>query len=123
MKGWKTRTFTEKTYVHHRVAGTAQSSVLRAFFRSGKKDFYLGGHPLWEVLRSLYQMKHRPYVAGGIMLLSGYIWEGLTGEKKPIPAELVAFRRKEQMQKLRALCNAEVRIRHQILSGQENKSR
>lgn len=104
LKGWQTRTFTERTYVHHRLAGTAQSSVLGAFFRSGKKDSYLGAHPLWELLRSLYHMKQRPYITGGLMLLLGYVWEGLTGEDKPVPAELIAFRRKEQMQKLRAIC-------------------
>lgn len=103
MKGWHTRTFTERTYVHHRLAGTAESNVMLAFFKAGKKDYYLGSHPLWEVLRAFYQMKHRPYIAGGLILLSGYIWEGISGEEKPVPAELIVFRRKEQMQKLRAI--------------------
>jgi glycosyltransferase involved in cell wall biosynthesis len=103
MKGWKTWTFTEKTYVHHRISGTGQGSHPGAFFRSGKKDYYLGGHPLWEILRCLYQMKAKPYIAGGLLLLAGYVWEFLRGAEYPVPAELIAFRRKEQMRRLRGI--------------------
>jgi poly-beta-1,6-N-acetyl-D-glucosamine synthase len=103
MKGWQTRTFTERTYIHHRISGTAQCSATLAYFKEGKKDSYLGVHPLWEVLRAVWNMKNRPYVAGGLLLLSGYIWEGIAGKDEPVPAELVVFRRKEQMQRLRTL--------------------
>ena len=100
MKGWQTRTFTERTYVHHRVGGTGQGSLPGAFFRSGKKDYYLGGHPLWEVARSVYQMKNKPYILSGLLLLCGYVWESFARGKSPVPVEVVAFRRKEQMQRL-----------------------
>src|SRR5262249_40102757 len=39
MKGWKTRTFTEKMYSHHRQMGTAQQGVLAARFKDGAKDY------------------------------------------------------------------------------------
>lgn len=42
MKGWRTRTFTEKTYSHHRNSGTGQSTLLASRFRFGKQDYYLG---------------------------------------------------------------------------------
>jgi glycosyltransferase involved in cell wall biosynthesis len=38
MKGWKTRTFTEKVSLHHREMGTAQHGVLVARFKNGAKD-------------------------------------------------------------------------------------
>lgn len=103
MKGWKTRTFPEKTFIHHRKMGTGAGTLLRSRFRFGKQDYYLGGHPLWEIFRSLYHMKNEPYILGGVYLLSGYVWAFLCRAKRPISAELVAFRRKEQMQRLRAL--------------------
>ena len=102
MKGWRTRTFTERTYVHLRVGGY-EGNLVKLFFKSGKKDYYLGGHPLWEILRCLYRMKSKPYILGGLVLLAGYVWEALKREESPVPAELFAFRRKEQMQKLRAI--------------------
>ena len=103
MKGWKTRTFTEKVFVHHRRRGTGQSKVFSSFFRYGKQDYYLGGHPLWETIRCLYHMKHKPYVLVGLILFSGYLWAFVNRMERPISDELVAFRRKEQMQRLRAI--------------------
>lgn len=103
MKGWKTRTFTEKICIHHRKVGTGKSTLLVSRFRFGKQDYYLGGHPLWEAFRSLYQMKTKPYILGGLFLFSGYLWAALSGVKRPIPRELVEFRRKDQMHRLKNL--------------------
>jgi hypothetical protein len=101
MKGWQTRTFTEKTCEHHRVMGTGAGSQLGSFFRHGKKDYYLGGHPLWQVFRGVYQMTRRPYVVGGLGLLSGYGWALLRRMEQPISGELIRFHRAEQMARLR----------------------
>lgn len=103
MLGWKTRTFTERTFVHHRKMGTGMSGVLKARFRFGKQDYYLGSHPLWEAFRATYQLAKRPYVIGGAALYWGYLYAWLSGVKRPISAELVAFRRKEQMYRLRRI--------------------
>jgi hypothetical protein len=102
MKGWKTRTFTERTCQHHRKIGTGKSSVLKAKFRVGQQDYYLGGHPLWEVFRGLYQMKLKPHIVGGVLIYAGYAWAFLRRCERPIPAELIAFRRKEQMHRLKS---------------------
>ena len=103
MKGWKTRTFPERTFFHHRPMGTGTSTLLLSRFRFGKQDYYLGGHPLWEVFRGVYQMKNKPYIVGGLFLLSGYLWGVLSNVKRPIPDELVAFRQKEQKQRLKKI--------------------
>ena len=47
MRGWQTRTFLEKTCLHHRKMGTASRSRLMARFWHGQEDYYVGGHPLW----------------------------------------------------------------------------
>jgi glycosyltransferase involved in cell wall biosynthesis len=101
MKGWKTRTFLEKVCHHHRPMGTATSSPLRAFYKLGQQDYFLGGHPLWQGFRAAFQMTRRPYVAGGILLMAGYLGAALRGVEKPVPPELVSFHRREQMQRLR----------------------
>lgn len=103
MKGWRTKTFTGKTCFHHRPIGRAGNSRLRAWFNHGKKDFFLGGHPAWELFRALYQMKSPPFVVGGASLLSGYLWAYLTGMKRPIPRELVAFHQGEQLSRLKSI--------------------
>jgi glycosyl transferase family 2 len=101
MKGWTTRTFTEKACLHHRKMGTAQNSELRAWFRLGVKDYALGCHPLWESCRSLYQMTKKPFVIGGLLLLAGYVSASLRRAERPVSRELIAFRRREQMQRLK----------------------
>src|ERR1043166_5117062 len=72
MNGWKTRTFTEKICLHHRPMGTAEHGTLRAKYKLGIKDYALGGHPLWELFRTFYQMTKPPFVLGGLALGFGY---------------------------------------------------
>lgn len=103
MKGWRSRTFPEKTYVHQRRSGTAEAGLLRSIFRDGKKAYYLGAHPLWEIARCIHLLKCKPYILQSVFRFAGFIWEFLKGEKYPVPVELVVFRRKEQMQRLRTM--------------------
>ena len=56
MKGWKTRTFTEKSCLHHRTMGTAGRSLLKSRFKLGMKDYSIGNHPMWEFFRATRQM-------------------------------------------------------------------
>ena len=103
MKGWKTKTFTDKVCFHHRKIGTAQNGVLVSRFKYGARDYVFGNHPLWEFFRASYQMSKEPFVIGGLMLLSGYFWALLRRAEKPVSGELVAFYRQEQMRRLKKL--------------------
>jgi poly-beta-1,6-N-acetyl-D-glucosamine synthase len=99
-KGWKTRTFTEKIAVHHRVIGTAENSQIKSRFILGKRDWMIGNSALWELFRGLYQMTKPPYLIRGAAIVAGYVWAVCTAVQRPVPPELRAFRRKEQMQQL-----------------------
>ena len=103
MKGWQTRTFLEKPYLHHRKMGTASHSTLMAAYKSGRVDYMLGVHPLWQVVRSIYQMTRRPYVLYGGLLLAGFVSAMVIRLEKTVPDDLVRFRHKEQMRRLRNL--------------------
>jgi glycosyltransferase involved in cell wall biosynthesis len=103
MMGWKTRTFMEKNVLHHRKMGTGQRSGLGALYRQGAKDFRLGNHPLWQIFRSFYQMRKRPYGIGGLAILAGYFGSSLRGVPRTIPPEIVRFCRGEQMARLKAV--------------------
>jgi glycosyltransferase involved in cell wall biosynthesis len=100
MRGWKTRTFLERVCHHHRAMGTASVGRLRASVRLGRQDYYLGGHPVWQIFRSCYQMGRKPYLLGGLLLLVGYCWACITGVQRPVSGELRAFARREQMRRL-----------------------
>jgi len=103
MKGWRTRTFAQRVCQHHRKIGTGGGSSLGAWFRHGRKDYFLGGHPLWQLFRAAYQMKRRPYVLGGFLLLLGYTWAWVSRTARPVSRELVVFHRREQMGRLKGL--------------------
>lgn len=103
MKGWKTRTFTEKICLHHRLMGSAQSNVLLARFKNGAKDYAIGNHPLWELFRTGYQMGKKPFIIGGAMVGLGYLSSAIRRVKRPVSRELMTFQRHEQMFRLRRI--------------------
>jgi biofilm PGA synthesis N-glycosyltransferase PgaC len=103
MIGWKTRSFREKSFFHHRLLGTADRGVLGSNYAYGRKDYYLGGHPLWELFRSAYRITKKPYVLAGLALLLGYLGAYIKHEQRPVTKELMEFHRKEQMRRLRKI--------------------
>ena len=100
MMGWKTRTFTERTVLHHRQIGTGGHKKLGALFRQGHKDYYLGNHPIWEIFRTFYQMRYKPWIVGGIAIFSGYLTSLIRRESRPAPPEVIDFCRREQIRRL-----------------------
>jgi biofilm PGA synthesis N-glycosyltransferase PgaC len=111
MKGWKTESFREKSFFHHRHLGTAERSVLSSLFSYGEKDYYLGGHPVWELFRVAYRSSKQPYIIGGISLGLGYCSAFVRRTPRPVGRDLMAFHRKEQMLKLRSIVKSVMRFK------------
>jgi biofilm PGA synthesis N-glycosyltransferase PgaC len=111
MKGWKTRNFPERRFHHHRVMGTAERSSVGAMFDYGKKDYFLGGSPAWELCRVAYRMTKKPILLGGMALLFGYCWAAMWHVERPVSRELIRFHRREQMRKLKALFVSLIRLK------------
>lgn len=103
MRGWKTRSYSEKTFFHHKPMGTGLGGVLRARFRYGYRDYLFGSYPLWQLLRIAFQMTRRPVFVGGLMLGAGYVWGCISRPERPVDVELIRFRRREQLESLRSL--------------------
>jgi glycosyltransferase involved in cell wall biosynthesis len=103
MKGWKTRSFSEKRFHHHRSMGTAEKGEVAALFAYGQKDYYLGGSPVWQMFRVTYRLAKKPYIAGGAALMLGYCWAALKRRRRPVSSALIHFHRAEQMKKLSAI--------------------
>jgi hypothetical protein len=101
MKGWKTRTFTDKVSQHYRKVGTAERGLTKANFYTGVMDYAMGNHPLWQLFRTAYQMTRRPFVIRGLALGAGYCWASLRRGNRPVSREFVEFHRHEEMQRLK----------------------
>jgi glycosyltransferase involved in cell wall biosynthesis len=112
MKGWKTRNYPDRCFHHHRTMGTAERSHVGAMFDYGKKDYFLGGSPAWEVFRAGYRMTKKPILFGGMALLFGYCWAAMQRVERPVSRELMRFHRQEQMRKLRLILGSLIRLRN-----------
>jgi hypothetical protein len=111
MMGWKTESFREKSFLHYRHLGTAERSIVASMFSYGEKDYYLGGHPVWELFRSAYRSVKQPYFVGGLALGLGYCWAFLRRTPRPVSPQLMAFHRKEQMVKLKTILKSVARFK------------
>lgn len=111
MMGWKTESFRERFFLHYRHLGTAERGVLASSFSYGEKDYYLGGHPVWEMFRVAYRATKRPYIVDGVALGLGYCWALLRRTPRPVSPKLMAFHRKEQMAKLKAILKSIVKFK------------
>ncbi|MEQ1846255.1 MAG: glycosyltransferase family 2 protein [Nitrospira sp.] len=111
MRGWKTQSFREKSFFHHRHLGTAERGPLASSFSYGEKDYYMGGHPVWEMFRVAYRMTRKPYFISGCALGLGYLRAFILQTPKAVSREFVRFHRAEQMSKLRIILRSIITLR------------
>jgi poly-beta-1,6-N-acetyl-D-glucosamine synthase len=109
MIGWKTRSYREQAYFHHKSLGTAERGRIASSFSYGEKDYYLGGHPVWEICRVGYRVTRHPIE--GLALGAGFLWALLTRQHRPVSKDLMRFHRKEQMQKLKQILKSLLRLK------------
>ncbi len=103
MRGWQTRTFTERVLFHHRKIGTGNNSAWMVNYHYGKKAYYTGSHPLWALTRGLFQMRKSPYIVAGGLFQLGYLWAAITRMQRPVSTELMTFHRGEQMRRFSSI--------------------
>ena len=101
-KGWQTRRFDERVCLHHRAGGSGNHpGVIRRMLNWGKKDYLLGSHPGFQLFRSAYQMKNKPYIVGGVLMFSGYFWALVRRAERTMPEDLIRIRQCDQLQRLK----------------------
>ena len=111
MKGWRTRTFTERVCVHQRPMGSAaDASKFIANYKLGQRAYRLGFHPVWQVCRSLYQMTRPPYVSAGAALAAGYFGAMLARHPRAVSPELAKFQGQDQMRRLAAFVTSRLGV-------------
>lgn len=99
--GWRTRSFRDRFFHHHRPLGTAGRGRFRAAFAYGEKDRILGWHPLYQLARVTFQTARDPLV--GACIAAGYLSATARQLPRAVSSEVAAFHRAEQMAKLRAI--------------------
>jgi glycosyltransferase involved in cell wall biosynthesis len=119
MRGWQTRTFDGRVCFHHRKIGAGEGESLSIHFRQGRKDYFLGNHPLWQLFRVSYQLAQKPYGIRGMLIFFGYAWSLVRHLDRPVSAELIRFIRAEQMERLRRLARMKPGRLHRLSESHE----
>jgi biofilm PGA synthesis N-glycosyltransferase PgaC len=76
MLGWEAWSFSdpELRIIHHRLMGSSHKSVIHGRLRWGRGNYFMGSHPLYVIASGVYRMAERPFVAGGICIILGYVF-------------------------------------------------
>lgn len=107
-KGWTTQAFEMPAgdCIHLRPLGDYDGR-LRSFRRRGRCAWGYRAHPLWVLLGSIYRMRERPLLLGGL----NYLWGWLVAAARRYPRaepSLRAYTRQEDLarlgQRLRNVC-------------------
>jgi biofilm PGA synthesis N-glycosyltransferase PgaC len=101
MKGWRVRVQEDLPVIAHRPVMTGNKGPLATRFNKGVQNQYLGYHPLFQLAVSAKHLVQPSYVLGGLSIPAGYITSILRGTPHALPAEVVAYLRREQLAKLR----------------------
>ncbi|MHC4943836.1 MAG: glycosyltransferase family 2 protein, partial [Planctomycetota bacterium] len=71
MRGWEVRSFPDRKIFHYRETGAMNRSVLTTRFREGIKDYLIGYHPLFEMLRCIFRINQkRPWFLGALLSMT-----------------------------------------------------
>ena len=100
MNGYKTRTFPELKVDHLKPRNIAEGNLFRRTVQLGVREYALGNHPLFEVVKCAYRSLNSPFFLDGILRFLGYARCYLNRKKRVISPEIIQFIRQEQITRL-----------------------
>lgn len=101
-KGWEVQTFRDIIFHHHRRTGTAENNVLKAYFRNGIKEYLIGYHPLFELLRVVSKIKNKPFLFGSLSWFLGFVWAAFNRYDRAVSKDFISKLRNEQINRLKS---------------------
>ena len=100
MFGWKTRSYSDITALHHRPTGQ-EKGALGIYLYHGKLAYLVGYHPLFLMCKSLKDMTSKPYLLGGLAEMLGFVLCYISKTERSInDPEFIRFLRKMQIKRL-----------------------
>jgi len=103
MHGWSTKSFPDLRVFHQRGTGTEKANMLGAHYCLGKEDYFVGNHPLFELLKCTKRIKAKPLIIGSVFRLIGYTGGFLSRTPIKIPQNVIEYLRKEQMNRIKSI--------------------
>ena len=97
MLGFRTQTFRELVVDHLKPRNIAEGNIFRRTWQMGVREYALGNHPLFELIKCGYRCVEHPVLLGGFLRFSGYLWCSFARRTRILPADIIRFIRQEQM--------------------------
>jgi len=84
MEGWRTRSFDDPRLriSELRPMGASDRSIFRGRMRWGRGQWFMGSWMPYVVASGLFRMRERPFVIGGLLIVVGYFWAALRGDRR-----------------------------------------
>jgi hypothetical protein len=101
MLGYETRLITSLLVDHLKPRNISEGNVFRRKWQLGVRDYALGYHPLFEGIKCAGRWHDQPLILASMSWWAGYTWAVLQRRPRLIPADILAFVRREQMARLR----------------------
>lgn len=93
LRGWRTHTFTDLPFWHHRTEGERDGTPSASWINQGRGCYFLGYRPSYVALRALGRARREPRA---LSMIWGYLSEALKRGPRYHDREVVEFLRKEQ---------------------------
>jgi len=103
MNGYQTRLFTDLVVDHLKPRNISQGGVVRRKWQMGVRDYVLGYHPLFELVKCVSRLANPPFLVGAIAWFGGYLVSCLTRPARIVSPEVIAHLRHEQFDRLKAM--------------------
>jgi hypothetical protein len=100
MNGFKTQTFEDIEVDHLKPRNIAEGNIARRFWQLGIREYALGNHPLFEVVKCGYRCLERPVLIGGFFRFVGYFGCCVSQKKRMVSPDIVRYIRQEQLRRL-----------------------
>jgi glycosyltransferase involved in cell wall biosynthesis len=99
MLGWKSLSFSDIPMLHHRFTG-ASWGRWGGLIKDGKIDYVTGYHPLFVAAKLLVRSTRRPYLAGSLAHLYGYLTASVLRMQRVQDREFIRYLRSQQLARL-----------------------
>lgn len=96
MNGWETRCFDEYKIYHFRQTGMRRTGFSKGRFLWGRFQYRYGYGLFYIFLKSVFWLKQKPFIIGGISIFAGYIYAAIRREEKLFDKDMRKFLRKKQ---------------------------
>jgi poly-beta-1,6-N-acetyl-D-glucosamine synthase len=98
--GYRTATFPDLIVDHLKPRNSSEGNIFRRNWQMGIRDYALGSHPLFEIIKCVARAVESPMLAGAAARLSAFAWCTLRRRERTVPLEIIRRVRREQINRL-----------------------